>query len=214
MVPRALEQFRVRYCDRSITKWGIFHYIYAVLHHSEYRQRYAANSLAFHLLLLPTQLCHPELRSRGTPCPPGISKSAKRNSLHNSPPCKSLVKTPRQVHRERTQTRDPSTPLRMTATYFGPSYAPASASLEIHVHYEQQPEYPLTKTEKAGEKLDYHVEKMKLTKDKSSLICNHFSNSLRHSTRNLRVSPGQPLGSRMGHRSISGLDRQAQRHHQ
>jgi predicted helicase len=32
---------------------------------------------------------------------------------------------------------------------------------EIHVHYEQQPEYPITKTEKAGEKLDYRVTKMK-----------------------------------------------------
>src|SRR5205823_11381771 len=39
----ALEQFRVRYDDRSITKWDIFHYIYAVLHHPEYRQRYSAN---------------------------------------------------------------------------------------------------------------------------------------------------------------------------
>jgi predicted helicase len=45
---------------------------------------------------------------------------------------------------------------------------------EIHVHYEQQPEYPLTKTEKAGEKLDYRVEKMKLSKDKTSLIYNRF----------------------------------------
>ena len=27
----------------SITKWDIFHYIYAVLHHPEYRERYAAN---------------------------------------------------------------------------------------------------------------------------------------------------------------------------
>ena len=39
----ALEQFRSHYYDRSITKWDIFHYIYAVLHHSEYRERYAAN---------------------------------------------------------------------------------------------------------------------------------------------------------------------------
>src|SRR6266852_6392283 len=39
----ALEQFRARYNDPSITKWDIFHYIYAVLHHPEYRQRYAAN---------------------------------------------------------------------------------------------------------------------------------------------------------------------------
>ena len=46
--------------------------------------------------------------------------------------------------------------------------------VEIHVHYEQQPEYPLTKVEKAGEKLDYRVEKMKLSKDKTSLIYNKF----------------------------------------
>jgi len=45
---------------------------------------------------------------------------------------------------------------------------------EIHVHYEEQPEYPLTKTEKAGEKLDYRVEKMKLSKDKTTLIYNRF----------------------------------------
>jgi predicted helicase len=45
---------------------------------------------------------------------------------------------------------------------------------EIHVHYEQQPEYPLVKTEKKGEQLDYRVEKMKLSKDKTSLIYNQF----------------------------------------
>jgi predicted helicase len=39
----ALEQFRSHYADKSITKWDIFHYIYALLHHSEYRGRYAAN---------------------------------------------------------------------------------------------------------------------------------------------------------------------------
>ncbi len=35
--------FRERYGDTSITKWDIFHYIYAVLHHPAYRARYAAN---------------------------------------------------------------------------------------------------------------------------------------------------------------------------
>jgi predicted helicase len=45
---------------------------------------------------------------------------------------------------------------------------------EIHIHYEQQPEYKLTKVEKPGEKLDYRVEKMKLSKDKTSLIYNKF----------------------------------------
>jgi predicted helicase len=45
---------------------------------------------------------------------------------------------------------------------------------EIHVHYEQQSEYKLTKVEKAGEKLDYRVEKMKLSKDKTTLIYNRL----------------------------------------
>jgi predicted helicase len=41
----ALEQFRSHYHDHdpSITKWDIFHYIYAVLHYPDYRERYAAN---------------------------------------------------------------------------------------------------------------------------------------------------------------------------
>jgi hypothetical protein len=45
---------------------------------------------------------------------------------------------------------------------------------EIHVDYEQQPEYELTKVEKKGEKLDYRVTKMKLGKDKGTLIYNQF----------------------------------------
>ena len=39
----ALEKFRAHYKDSSITKWDIFHYVYGVLHHPVYRERYAAN---------------------------------------------------------------------------------------------------------------------------------------------------------------------------
>ncbi len=39
----ALEWFKVRCADSKITKWDIFHATYAVLHHPEYRTRYAAN---------------------------------------------------------------------------------------------------------------------------------------------------------------------------
>ena len=39
----ALNEFRTHYSDPNITKWDIFHYAYAVLHHPEYRERYAAN---------------------------------------------------------------------------------------------------------------------------------------------------------------------------
>ena len=39
----ALAQFRRQYQDDSISKWDIFHYVYGLLHHPEYRQRYQAN---------------------------------------------------------------------------------------------------------------------------------------------------------------------------
>jgi predicted helicase len=39
----ALAQFREHYGDAAITKWDIFHYIYALLHHPAYRETYAAN---------------------------------------------------------------------------------------------------------------------------------------------------------------------------
>ena len=39
----ALAQFRAHYRDEAITKWDIFHYVYGLLHHPDYRERYQAN---------------------------------------------------------------------------------------------------------------------------------------------------------------------------
>lgn len=39
----ALQQFRTHYQDESISKWDIFYYVYALLHHPGYRERYADN---------------------------------------------------------------------------------------------------------------------------------------------------------------------------
>lgn len=45
----ALEQFQARYsqastvANKTIIKWDIFHYVYAMLHHPQYRERYAEN---------------------------------------------------------------------------------------------------------------------------------------------------------------------------
>ena len=39
----ALQDFRAHYGDDTITKWNIFHYTYGLLHHPEYRERYAAD---------------------------------------------------------------------------------------------------------------------------------------------------------------------------
>jgi len=39
----ALKTFRAHYGDEMISKWDIFHYVYAVLHHPAYRETYAAH---------------------------------------------------------------------------------------------------------------------------------------------------------------------------
>jgi predicted helicase len=39
----ALEQFKVQYPKTNLTKKDIFHYVYAVLHHPAYREKFAAN---------------------------------------------------------------------------------------------------------------------------------------------------------------------------
>lgn len=41
--PRTLKAFQSHYADTSITREDIFHYVYAVLHHPAYREKYALN---------------------------------------------------------------------------------------------------------------------------------------------------------------------------
>jgi predicted helicase len=140
----ALEQFRAHYHDPSITKWDILHYIYAVLHHPDYRVRYAAN-----------------LR-RELPRIPFASVSSAPSVVKDFEVFNSLATAGQRL-------------------------------AEIHVHYEQQPEYKLTKTEKKGEKLDYRVTKMKLSKDKTTLIYNQFLT--------LSGVPKETFDYRLGNRS-------------
>ncbi len=109
----ALEQYQTQYQDDTITKWDIFHYVYALLHHPTYRDTYAAN-----------------LR-RELPRIPFINDFW--------------------------------------------SYAKTGARLaEIHVNYEQQPEYTLQFIENPDEPLNWRVEKMRLSKDKTQLKYNEF----------------------------------------
>ena len=109
----ALQNFRSHYGDETITKWDIFHYTYGILHHPEYRERYAAD--------------------------------LKRDLPH----------------------------IPYADDFW--AFANAGARLaELHVNYESQPEYPLTFVEDAAKQLDFRVEKMRLSKDKTSLIYNEF----------------------------------------
>ncbi|HEO65009.1 MAG TPA: hypothetical protein ENI73_03965 [Spirochaetes bacterium] len=99
--------------ERVIGKWDIFYYVYGLLHHPEYRERYQANL------------------KRELPRVPfakdfwAFSKAGKRLA-------------------------------------------------EIHVDYEKQKEYPLERIENPDEPLNYRIDKMKLSKDKSELHYNDF----------------------------------------
>src|SRR5258708_26548285 len=52
----ALKQFQEKY-GSEVTKWDVFHYVYAMLHHPQYRERYAENLKRDlpHIPLLKTQ---------------------------------------------------------------------------------------------------------------------------------------------------------------
>ena len=109
----ALQNFRSHYDDETITKWDIFHYTYGILHHPEYRERYAAD--------------------------------LKRDLPH----------------------------IPYAEDFW--AFADAGAKLaELHVNYEAQPQYPLTFVEDETRQLDFRVERMKLSKDKTSLSYNEF----------------------------------------
>ena len=109
----ALAQFRTHYRDEAIGKWDIFHYVYGLLHHPSYRERYQAN--------------------------------LKRD----------LPRLP------------------FGSDFWG--FAKAGQRLgEIHIGYEAVPEYPLDFIENREVPLDWCVEKMKLSKDKTQLVYNDF----------------------------------------
>ncbi|MEI2608277.1 MAG: type ISP restriction/modification enzyme [Candidatus Promineifilaceae bacterium] len=99
----------------ALTKWDIFHYVYALLHHPTYRDTYAAN-LRRELPRIP--FVQPE--------------------------------------------------------HFWPFVRAGERLAEIHVNYESQPQYPLTTLENPDLPLDYRVEKMRLSKDKTTLKYNDF----------------------------------------
>ena len=128
----ALVQFRAHYGDDSIGKWDIFHYVYGLLHHPMYRERYQAN--------------------------------LKRDLPH----------------------------LPYTPDFWG--FAEAGKRLgEIHVGYEDVDEYSLHFVETPDMPLDWRVEKMRLSKDKTGVKYNDFLT--------LDRIPAKALDYRLGNRS-------------
>ena len=127
-----LAQFRAHYRDEAITKWDIFHYVYALLHHPDYRERYQAN--------LKRDLPH-------LPYAPDFWDFAKAGKRLG----------------------------------------------EIHIGYEEVPEHQLTFIENHEVSINWRVEKMKLSKDKTQLVYNNFLT--------LEGIPEKAFNYRLGNRS-------------
>ena len=130
----ALAQFRRQYQDDSISKWDIFHYVYALLHHPVYRERYQAN--------------------------------LKRDL--------------------------PRIPLASDFRAFAKAGARLAA---MHVGYDNTvvPAYPLTIVETPGKPINWRVEKMRLSRDKTQIRYNEFLT--------LAGIPAQAFAYQLGNRS-------------
>ncbi len=128
----ALAQFREHYKDANITKWDIFHYTYALLHHPAYRERYQVN--------------------------------LKRDLPHIP-----------------------------FAPEFQEFVAAGSRLADIHIHYEDQPQYKLDLIEAPDMPLDWRVEQMKFSKDKTEIKYNDFLT--------LAGIPAEAFQYRLGNRS-------------
>ena len=138
----ALETFRAHYGDPAISKWDIFYYVYALLHHPTYRTRYADNL------------------KRELPRIPMLRVTGKEGSKLASP-----------FHLLSTAGKDLA---------------------DLHLNYEQAKPYHLDWIETASP-VHTRVEKMRLSKDKQSLVVNE--------TLTLHGIPLEAFKYRLGNRS-------------
>ena len=128
----ALTQFQAHYKDEHITKWDIFHYTYALLHHSAYRDWYQMN--------------------------------LKRDLPHIP-----------------------------FASAFWEFVEAGKRLAHIHVHYEDQPQYALDLIEAPDMPLDWRVDRMRFSKDKTQIRYNDFLT--------LDGIPAEAFGYQLGNRS-------------
>jgi predicted helicase len=109
----ALAEFRAHYADSSITKLKIFHYVYGLLHHPAYRDKYKVN----------------------------LKRELPR--IPYAPDFRAFVEAGKQL-------------------------------AEMHLDYEEQPEYPLNRVEDPEQPLSWRVEKMRLGKHRDGIVYNDF----------------------------------------
>ena len=144
---KAATLFQIFYDDDTITQAQIFQYVYAVLHHPIYRARFAENL------------------KRDLPRIPfiGIETGKKDAYLF---PLSSIEKMQGDAKPDHSP--------KASAKLFHAFAAAGKSLADLHVNYESAKEFKLKRTENKAVPLDWRVEAMKLTKDKSAIIYNDF----------------------------------------
>jgi predicted helicase len=167
--PKALTLFQIFYNDDTTTREDIFHYVYALLHHPAYRTRYAEN--------LKREL--PRIPFVGVPA---IARAGTPAAFF---PLAAVEKMQGEAKPEHNP--------KASAKLFH-AFADAGKKLaELHMNYESGREFPLERRENKKVKLDWRVEAMRLTKDKTSLLYNDFLT--------LDGIPAETYDYRLGNRS-------------
>lgn len=149
VTPKSRTLFQIFYDDDTITEADIFHYVYAVLHHPAYRTRFAEN-LKRDLPRIPFV---------------GVGAGEKDASFFPLAAVETMQGDAKPGHKPKA-----------SAKLFRALAAAGVQLADLHINYESAKQYKLEKieNESADVKLDYRVEAMKLTKDKSAIIYNEF----------------------------------------
>jgi len=147
ITPKARTLFQIFYDDDSITVADIFHYVYAVLHHPAYRTRFAEN-LKRDLPRIPFV---------------GVAAGEKAASFFPLAAVETMQGNNKPGHKPEA-----------SAKLFHEFAETGKKLAELHVNYESAKEFKLERIENKEVKLDWRVERMKLSKDKTSLFYNDF----------------------------------------
>lgn len=150
----ALKTFREAYADKTISKWDIFYYVYAMLHHRGYREKFKD--------CLKRELPRIPFAGMGTvPAP----------SARGTVPVSGNAATKTGTVPQRKQ-RAGDSPLQQFKAFV----AAGERLAKLHLDYEKLDPWPLTESIKEGAKNRelWHVEKMRLAKDKKSLTVNEW----------------------------------------
>ena len=165
ITPKALTLFQIFYDDDGIKREEIFHYVYSVLHHPAYRTRFAEN-LKRDLPRIPFV---------------GIATGEKNASFF---PLSAVEK----MQGDETPDHNP----KASAKLFHAFAATGKQLADLHVNYESAKEFKLNHIENKEVKLDWRVEAMKLSKDKSVAVLQRFPDVEWYPVRSVRLQARQP----------------------